>query len=66
MTDVLPLTTDPESGLQYRLRPATGRPAARLLLLHGVGGNEANLLSLADVIDPRIEIAFLRAPLAFG
>ena len=26
MTDVLPLTTDPESGLQYRLRPATGRP----------------------------------------
>ncbi|OXJ30424.1 MULTISPECIES: alpha/beta hydrolase [Burkholderia] len=66
MTDVLPLTTDPESGLQYRLRPATGRPAARLLLLHGVGGNETNLLNLADVIDPRIEIAFLRAPLAFG
>ncbi|MDN8004176.1 phospholipase [Burkholderia multivorans] len=67
MTDVLPLTTDPESGLQYRLRAATGtRPAARLLLLHGVGGNETNLLHVADAIDPRIEIAFLRAPLGFG
>lgn len=66
MTDVLPLTTDPESGLQYRLRPAAGRPVARLLLLHGVGGNETNLLNLAGIIDSRIEIAFLRAPLTFG
>ncbi|WP_175748577.1 alpha/beta hydrolase [Burkholderia pyrrocinia] len=66
MTDALPLTTDPDSGLQYRLRPATGRPAARLLLLHGVGGNETNLLNVADVIDPRIEIAFVRGPLTFG
>ncbi|NHV25624.1 alpha/beta hydrolase [Burkholderia sp. D-99] len=66
MTDVLPLTTDPESGLKYRLRPAAGRPVARLLLLHGVGGNETNLLNVAGVIDPRIEIAFLRGPLTFG
>ncbi|WP_241289533.1 alpha/beta hydrolase [Burkholderia stabilis] len=66
MTDVLPLTTDPDSGLQYRLRPTAGRPAARLLLLHGVGGNETNLLNVAGAIDPRIEIAFLRAPLSFG
>ncbi|KVF73027.1 alpha/beta hydrolase [Burkholderia vietnamiensis] len=66
MTDVAKLTTDPESGLHYRLRAAVGRPAGRLLLLHGVGGNETNLLNLADTIDPRIEIAFLRAPLAFG
>ncbi|MDN7612395.1 alpha/beta hydrolase [Burkholderia cepacia] len=66
MTDVLPLTTDPESGLPYRLRPAAGRPVARLLLLHGVGGNETNLLNLAGIIDPRIEIAFLRGPLTFG
>nr|WP_057923801.1 phospholipase [Burkholderia ambifaria] len=66
MTNVLPLTTDSESGLQYRLRPADGRPAARLLLLHGVGGNETNLLNLAGTIDPRIEIAFVRGPLTFG
>ncbi|RQS18113.1 alpha/beta hydrolase [Burkholderia sp. Bp8998] len=66
MTDVLPLTTDSESGLQYRLRPAAGRPLGRLLLLHGVGGNETNLLNLAGTIDPRIEIAFVRGPLTFG
>jgi len=66
MTDVLPLTTDPESGLQYRLRPAAGRPAGRLLLLHGVGGNETNLLNLAGTIDPSIDIAFVRGPLTFG
>ncbi|MGC3025072.1 alpha/beta hydrolase [Burkholderia sp. DN3021] len=66
MTDALPLTTNPDSGLQYRLRPAAGRPAAHLLLLHGVGGNETNLLNISDVIDPRIEIAFVRGPLTFG
>ncbi|WP_175716908.1 alpha/beta hydrolase [Burkholderia anthina] len=66
MTDVQPLTTDSESGLQYRLRPAAGRPAGRLLLLHGVGGNETNLLNLAGTLDPRIEIAFVRGPLTFG
>ncbi|RQR35975.1 alpha/beta hydrolase [Burkholderia sp. Bp9142] len=66
MTDVLPLTTDSESGLQYRLRPAAGQPTGRLLLLHGVGGNETNLLNLASMIDPRIEIAFVRGPLTFG
>ncbi|AOK55971.1 phospholipase [Burkholderia stagnalis] len=66
MTDVLPLTDEPASGLAYRLRPATPRPIARLLLLHGVGGNETNLLNVADAIDPRIEIAFVRGPLTFG
>ncbi|MCV9992608.1 phospholipase, partial [Burkholderia pseudomallei] len=66
MTDVLPLTDEPASCLAYRLRPATPRPIARLLLLHGVGGNETNLLNVADAIDPRIEIAFVRGPLTFG
>ncbi|KVC46292.1 phospholipase [Burkholderia pseudomultivorans] len=66
MTDVLPLTTDPDSGLQYLLRPAAGPAVARLLLLHGVGGNETNLLHVAGALDPRIEIAFLRGPLTFG
>ncbi|VWB07988.1 phospholipase [Burkholderia pseudomultivorans] len=66
MTDVLTLTTDPDSGLQYLLRPAAGPAVARLLLLHGVGGNETNLLHVAGALDPRIEIAFLRGPLTFG
>ncbi|MBN3788332.1 phospholipase [Burkholderia sp. Ac-20353] len=66
MTDVLPLTDDPVSGLAYRLHPASAQPVARLLLLHGVGGNETNLLAVADALDPRIEVAFVRGPLTFG
>jgi phospholipase/carboxylesterase len=66
MTDALPLLDEPASGLMYRLRRAQPQPVARLLLLHGVGGNETNLVSAADAIDPRIEIAFVRGPLAAG
>jgi len=66
MTDTLPLLDEPASGLKYRLRPAQPKPVARLLLLHGVGGNETNLIPIADAIDSRIEIAFLRGPLTAG
>jgi phospholipase/carboxylesterase len=60
------LHEDAASGLAFRLRPATDRPAARLFLLHGVGGNETNLLPLADTIDPRVEVAFVRGRLELG
>jgi phospholipase/carboxylesterase len=60
------LHDDLVSGLSYRVRRATGRPAARLFLLHGVGGNETNLIPLADGLDQRIELVFVRGPLTLG
>ena len=60
------LHEDAASGLAFRLRPAAGKPASRLFLLHGVGGNETNLIPLADTIDPRVEVVFARGPLELG
>jgi len=60
------LHNDLPSGLSFRLRPATGQAAARLFLLHGVGGNETNLMPLAQALDPRLELVFVRGPLTLG
>lgn len=60
------LHSDGASGLSYRVRPAAGRPAGRLFLLHGVGGNETNLAAIAQDLDPRIELVFVRGPLTLG
>jgi len=61
------LTTDATSGLKYRVRAADGdAPIARLLLLHGVGGNETNLVSLAALIDPRVEVLLVQSRLTLG
>jgi phospholipase/carboxylesterase len=53
------------ASLSYRERPATGDPAGLLILHHGRGTDEADLLPLADVIDPqrRLHVAAPRAPL---
>ena len=50
-TGVPELENDAASGISFRVRePADGSPArATLLLLHGVGGNESQLLSLAPL-----------------
>lgn len=40
------------SGLVFRERPATGDPAGLLVLHHGRGADEHDLLGLADVLDP--------------
>jgi phospholipase/carboxylesterase len=51
--------------LVYRERPAAGEPEGLLVLHHGRGADEADLLSLGDVLDPerRLHVATPRAPL---
>ena len=61
------LQTDGATQLSYRLRlPAPAKPTKLLVLLHGVGGNETNLLNLADGIDPDTLVVFGRGPLQLG
>jgi phospholipase/carboxylesterase len=51
--------------LVYRERPAAGEPEGLLVLHHGRGADEGDLLGLADVLDPerRLHGATPRAPL---
>jgi phospholipase/carboxylesterase len=53
------------ASLIYHERPATGDPAGLLVLHHGRGTSEQDLLPLGDVLDPqrRLHIAAPRAPL---
>ncbi|HEX8741786.1 MAG TPA: hypothetical protein VF712_01515 [Thermoleophilaceae bacterium] len=53
------------TALTYRERPADGAPEGLLVLHHGRGADEADLLGLADVLDPerRLHVAAPRAPL---
>lgn len=56
------------STLVFRERPATGDPAGLLVLHHGRGADEHDLLGLADVLDPqrRLHVVTPRAPLEPG
>jgi phospholipase/carboxylesterase len=51
--------------LIYRERPADGEPQGLLILHHGRGADEHDLLTLADVLDPerRLHAVTPRAPL---
>ena len=61
------LQTEPQTGLAYRQRqPAPAKPGKLLVLLHGVGGNETNLLDLADGVDPDTLVVLVRGPLQMG
>jgi phospholipase/carboxylesterase len=53
------------SGLVYRERPAAGEAAGLLVLHHGRGADEHDLLGLADILDPqrRLHVVTPRAPL---
>jgi phospholipase/carboxylesterase len=53
------------SALVYRERPAAGEPEGLLVLHHGRGADEHDLLTLADVLDParRLHVVTPRAPL---
>jgi phospholipase/carboxylesterase len=54
--------------LVYRERPAAGDAAGLLVLHHGRGADEADLIGLADVLDPerRLHVVAPRAPLQLG
>lgn len=65
------LATHPALPLAHRLRSplaqsgdTSGIPC--LILLHGVGANEAGLIDLAQRQDPRLLVILARGPLAFG
>ncbi len=53
------------SALVHRERPAAGEPAGLLVLHHGRGADEHDLLPLADALDPqrRLHVVTPRAPL---
>jgi phospholipase/carboxylesterase len=53
------------SALVHRERPADGEPAGLLILHHGRGADEHDLLGFGDVLDPqrRLHVATPRAPL---
>lgn len=56
-------------GLLWRAvaRDAQAGPArARLILTHGVGGNEMNMAALAAAVDPRVDVRLVRGPLVFA
>ena len=52
--------------LVYRERPAAGNPAGLLILHHGRGTDENDLLGLADALDPQrsLHVVSPRGPLA--
>ncbi len=53
------------SALVFRERPAAGEPEGLLILHHGRGADEHDLLPLSDVLDParRLHVVTPRAPL---
>jgi phospholipase/carboxylesterase len=56
------------ASLTYRERPATGDPAGLLILHHGRGADESDLLALGNELDPprRLHVVAPRAPLTLG
>jgi phospholipase/carboxylesterase len=59
---------EPVSGLSYRIRPGQSGEGTTpcLILLHGVGANEAGFIELARRMDPRLTVVLARGPLEFG
>src|SRR3954454_24988220 len=64
---ICPERTMTRLSLEYIVRePAAMKPGTRpplLLLLHGIGSNEQDLLGLSPELDPRFLVASLRAPI---
>ncbi|MEN3112643.1 hypothetical protein ACFONG_18390 [Uliginosibacterium paludis] len=61
------LLHDTASGLDYRIRPiCEGRTRGIVVLLHGVGGNEANLMGVAQALPEDLLVVLPRGPLTLG
>jgi phospholipase/carboxylesterase len=58
----------PGFALTHRSYPARAgrRPHAAIILLHGLGSNELDLLNLAPALDPRIFVISVRAPFGYS
>lgn len=61
----LPLSYLVASG-KPRIAPPEGEKPPLLLLLHGVGSNERDLAGLAPLLDGRLVVLSLRAPVGLG
>jgi phospholipase/carboxylesterase len=57
-----------DAALAYRERPAAGDPEGLLVLHHGRGTDESDLLGLGEALDPRARLSLVapRAPLRLG
>jgi hypothetical protein len=53
--------------LVHLVKPTTQKePAPLLLMLHGYGANEYDLIGMADALDSRFTVISVRAPLSLG
>lgn len=62
--DTLPLRHD--APLAYRALATSAAPTRLLLLLHGVGGNETNLVPLGEAVADDALVVFPRGPLTLA
>jgi phospholipase/carboxylesterase len=65
----VPMQSSTPASLVYRFQPARATlagPAPGLLLLHGRGVDEQDLLGLAPALDPRLAVVSARAPYSLG
>ena len=60
--------TSPAAELHYISRPPANPdpPQSLLVLLHGYGSNEADLMGLAPYLDPRLGVVSVRAPITLA
>ncbi len=64
---ISPLQQGAAFELAFRVRqPQPAKPTACVVLLHGVGGSETNLVDLAAAMDPDTLVVLPRGPLQFA
>jgi phospholipase/carboxylesterase len=57
---------EPQLNLDYIALPAPKGGGPGLLLLHGRGADEADLIGIVEALDPRLAVVSVRAPLTWG